>query len=147
LKKNWWDLSLNYNRILDDGRYLMPREWGRDPFYTYLPRERNEGSGDVHAIVLKGSGNFEKIHLKASLAGAYVQMPDVKNYAMNKYGVPSYAQVNADVQFNFDKFVEGLTAQILLVYKYGIGDVHNDQKYVINKVDMLNYNFVLNYCF
>ncbi|MFY8025645.1 MAG: OprD family outer membrane porin, partial [Sediminibacterium sp.] len=29
-----WDHSLNYTRITKSGRYLMPREWGRDPFYT-----------------------------------------------------------------------------------------------------------------
>ena len=29
--------------------FLMPREWGREPFYTFLPRERNEGLGGVNA--------------------------------------------------------------------------------------------------
>ena len=53
-KNNRWETSLNYNRITAHGRYLMPREWGRDPFFTFLPRERNEGLGDVHAIM----GNY-----------------------------------------------------------------------------------------
>ena len=52
-KNERWETSLNYNRITAMGRYLMPREWGRDPFYTFLPRERNEGLGDVHAVVAK----------------------------------------------------------------------------------------------
>jgi hypothetical protein len=36
-----WKTSFNYNRITATGRYLMPREWGRDPFYTFMSRERN----------------------------------------------------------------------------------------------------------
>ena len=52
-KNNRWETTLNYNRITTHGRYLMPREWGRDPFFTFFPRERNEGLGDVHAIVGK----------------------------------------------------------------------------------------------
>ena len=146
-KNKSWDVSLNYNRITAHGRYLLPREWGRDPFYTFLPRERNEGFGDVHAVVLKGSKNFEKIHLKTSLAGGYVQLPDVFNFALNKYGVPSYAQVNADIRFGFDRLLKGLDAQFLVVYKHGLGDTHGNNKYVINKVDMFLYNFVLNYHF
>lgn len=44
---------LYYNRIAGLSRFLMPREWGREPFFTFLSRERNEGMGDVHAFVLK----------------------------------------------------------------------------------------------
>lgn len=46
----------------------MPREWGREPFFTFLPRERNEGFGDVHALMGKLSYNNSKISVKTSLA-------------------------------------------------------------------------------
>jgi hypothetical protein len=39
----------------------MPREWGRDPFY-FMPRERNEGYGDVNAIMTKYNTQILKIH-------------------------------------------------------------------------------------
>ncbi|HQS06375.1 MAG TPA: hypothetical protein PLT16_12160, partial [Daejeonella sp.] len=52
-KNKEWGTSLNYNRITAQGRYLVPREWGRDPFFTFLPRERNEGFGDLDAIMAK----------------------------------------------------------------------------------------------
>ena len=42
--------SVAYNRITDNDRHLMPREWGRDPFFTFLPRERSEGFSNVHAL-------------------------------------------------------------------------------------------------
>lgn len=147
MKVRSWDFSLNYNRITSHGRYLMPREWGRDPFYTFLPRERNDGYGDVHAIVARGGRNFEKIHLKTNIAAGYIQMPDVKNFALNKYGMPSYAQINADIRYSFDKVLKGLDAQLLVVYKHGLGETYDNDRFVINKVNMVLYNLVLNYHF
>ncbi|MGB4398792.1 MAG: OprD family outer membrane porin, partial [Daejeonella sp.] len=35
-KNDQWETSINYNRITAHGRYLMPREWGRDPFFTFM---------------------------------------------------------------------------------------------------------------
>jgi hypothetical protein len=32
-----WETSINYNRITSQGRYLMPREWGREQFLTKTP--------------------------------------------------------------------------------------------------------------
>ncbi len=147
IKAKKYDVSLNYNRITGHGRYLMPREWGRDPFYTFLPRERSEGFGDVHAIVLKGMRDFPRIHLKTSLAGGLVRMPDVTDYRLNKYGVPSYAQFNLDVRYSFDNLLKGMDAQLLVVYKHGLGETYGNDRYVINKVDMFLWNFVLNYHF
>ena len=147
IKAKKYDVSLNYNRITGHGRYLMPREWGRDPFYTFLPRERSEGFGDVHAFVFKGMRDFPKIHLKTSLAGGLVRMPDVTDYRLNKYGVPSYAQFNLDVRYSFDNLLKGMDAQLLVVYKHGLGETYGNDRYVINKVDMFLWNFVLNYHF
>ena len=37
-------------------------------FFTFLPRERNEGFGDVHAIMGKVNWVVPKIGLRASIA-------------------------------------------------------------------------------
>ncbi|WP_411275526.1 OprD family outer membrane porin [Daejeonella sp.] len=141
------DASVNYNRITAHGRYLMPREWGREPFFTFLPRERNEGFGDVHAFMAKVNYNIPRSGIKTSLAGGYYQMPDVKNYKLNKYGLPSYTQVNGDVQYSFTGTFKGLEAQFLISGKVNNGETYNNTRYEINKVNMLQYNFVLNYHF
>lgn len=146
-KNKQWEASVNYNRITADGRYLMPREWGREPFFTFIPRERNEGFGDVHAIMGKVNYNIPKIRIKTSLAGGYYNLPDVKNYRLNKYGVPSYMQVNADVRYAFNNTFNGLEAQLLVVGKLKSGETYNNKRFEFNKVDMMLYNFVLNYHF
>jgi hypothetical protein len=146
-KNKQWETSLNYNRITKAGRYLMPREWGRDPFFTFLPRERNDGLGDVNAVVGKVNYNISKARLKIAMAAGYYQLPDVKNYTLNKYGLPSYTQINIDIRYTFDKVLQGLEAQFLLAEKSRNGETYNNSKFVINKVNMVQYNFVLNYHF
>jgi hypothetical protein len=143
-----WHYSINYNRITAEGRYLFPREWGRDPFYTFMPRERNEGFGDVHAVVLKVENqNTASVFKKSGFSVGYFQLPDVHDYALNKYGMPSYLQANLDVRFQLNQLMQGLEGQLLLVCKYAIGEMYNNPKYQINKVNMLLTNFVLNYHF
>ena len=146
-KNKTWETSINYNRITSHGRYLMPREWGREPFFTFLPRERNEGLGDVHAIMGKVNYYFPKARVKTSLAAGYYKLPDVKNYRLNKYGLPSYTQANADIRYSFAGILKGLEAQLLVVWKMNNGELYNNKRFEFNKVNMLQYNSVLNYHF
>ena len=146
-KNKAWETSLNYNRITQEGRYLIPREWGRDPFFTFLPRERNEGFGDLDAIMAKVNYNIPESGFKTSVAAGYYHLPDVKNYALNKYGLPSYTQINTDIRYTFAKSLKGLEAQFLLVAKLNNGETYGNSKLIINKVNMLQSNFVLNYHF
>lgn len=146
-KNDRWDFSLQYNRITAAGRYLMPREWGRDPFYTFLPRERNEGLGDVNAYVTKLGYSIPKLRLKTQLAAGYYDLPDVTNYALNKYGLPSYTQLNADLRYEFTGLLQGLGLQALYVYKGKSGNNYDNEKYVIHKVNMSLFSLIVNYQF
>jgi hypothetical protein len=143
-----WEHSLNYNRITAQGRYLVPREWGRDPFFTFMPRERNDGLGDVHAIVARTQWSPGNKPYKINLAGGYFNVPDVRNTALNKYGMPSYAQANLDLRYKFKHgLLQGLEAQALVVAKKNIGETYENPRFVFNKTDMVLYNFILNYHF
>jgi outer membrane porin, OprD family len=140
-------ILFNYTHISNEGRYLMPREWGRDPFYTFMPRERNEGYGGVHAMNATLNVDFPAQRFKTSFSSGYFKLPDSKNYFLNKYNMPSYYQINADVRYAFEGMLKGLDAQILFVAKLNAGDLHNDVKSEFNKVNMELYNLVLNYHF
>lgn len=146
-KNKRWETSLNYNRITAHGRYLMPREWGRDPFFTFLPRERNEGLGDVHAIVAKLLYKIPAARLSSAVAIGHYKLPEVGNFALNKYGLPSYNQLNIDLRYRFAGLLRGLDAQLLYVYKDKSGNAYLEDKYVIHKVNMSLWNLVLNYQF
>lgn len=142
-----WEHTLNYNRITKEGRYLMPREWGRDPFYTFIPRERNEGFSDLHAITARSTYSIPNKGWRLSLSTGYFHMPDVLNFENNKYGMPTYWHTNLDIRYSFSGFWKGLEAQLLVVNKTGMGETYDDLRFVINKVDMFLYNLVINYRF
>ncbi len=146
-KNKGLETSLNYNRITSKGRYLVPREWGRDPFFTFLPRERNEGYGDLDAVMAKVNYSFPKSGFKTSVAAGYYHLPDTKNYSLNKYGMPSYTQINTDIRYTFANTFKGLEAQLLLVAKLNNGETYGNSRQIINKVNMVQSNFVLNFHF
>ena len=146
IKNRKYSLLFNVNRVSGGGRYLMPREWGRDYFYTFMARERNEGFGDTWAWVLKSSVELTE-NTGVRLDVGYFSLPDVKNFALNKYGMPSYYQLNADVRHRFSGFFNGLEVQLLWVAKWRKGEIYEDNRYSINKVDMHLLNMVINYRF
>ena len=91
--------------------------------------------------------NIPKAGIKTSLAAGYYKLPDVKNYRLNKYGLPSYTQANADIRYSFTGILKGFEAQLLVVWKMNAGEMYNNRRFEINKVNMLQYNFVLNFHF
>lgn len=142
-----WESSINYTRITKTGRYLMPREWGREPFYTFMPRERNEGLGDVHAVVGRLQYSTSPRQWKAAVSAGYFDLPDVRDYRLNKYGMPSYYQLNTEFRYFFKGWWKGLEAQLLYVYKGNTGETYKVAKYRINKTNMSQWNLVFNYGF
>lgn len=147
VKQGGFETSFSYTRITKDGRFLMPREWGREPLFTFMPRERNEGAGGVHAFVYRISNNFERQRLKPEISAGYYQMPDVKDFRLNKYGMPSYWQLNFSMTHDFEGFIKGLDAQVILMYKGKLGETYEVPNYVFNKVNMFHTNLILNYHF
>ena len=145
LKNKRVNCNVNYTRITNQGRYLMPREWGRDPFYTFMPREKNDGFGNVHAATLKSTMLWLKGKFKTGLGYGYFLLPDVRDYKLNKYGMPSYHQCNFDAGYSFTKFLKGLELKCLVAYKLNAGETYNNLKYVYNKVNMANISFVVDF--
>lgn len=146
-KGNEW--SVNYTRITKHGRFLFPREWGTETLYTYNNRERNEGAGDVHAVMLEHIRYLGKArHLSLrTLAGLY-QMPLFDNARLNKYEMPSYYHVNIQARYKFSGFFHGLQAFVLYTYKDKLGsDIEAEPVYYHNKIDMHHLSVVMDYYF
>lgn len=137
--------QLNYTRITAHGRYLMPREWGRDPFFTFLPRERNEGAGDVHAASLNLIWKTKK-GLRIQVDGGIYRMPEITYARLNKYSMPSYSQFDVNAQYQFKGGWQGLAVQALVLAKLPLED-DLTPKQSINKVDMLHADLIINYVF
>lgn len=144
LKAKHWKVSVNFTRIFKGARFLMPKEWGIEPFFTFMPRERNEGFGDVNAFVIKTAYNIPQFYLQVWVQAGHFQLPDVKNTILNKYGMPSYNQLNAGLKY-MPAFAKGIDSQFLYVFKKNAGNIYQNPAFVFNKVNMSLYNLVLNY--
>lgn len=147
--KRGGEWSLNYTRITKHGRFLFPREWGIEPFYTFMQRERNEGAGNVHALMVQHSRVMgKKKNLSLMIATGIYSLPSVNNARLNKYAMPSYYQINARSRYTFTGFFNGLALDVLYTFKGNLVD--NLTELPINyhnKVDMHNFSIVLDYNF
>ncbi len=140
-----WSALLAYTRITSAGRFLSPREWGREPFYTFMARERMEGAGNSHAIVGRLRWQSPAKRWRTELAYGHFYLPDIKDTRLNKYAFPAFDQLNADIRYAFEGWLSGLHAQLLLVRKGRLGEIYGNPRAVINRVNMWQYNLILNY--
>jgi hypothetical protein len=141
------ELSFNYLGISNQGRFLFPREWGREAFFVSLPRERFEGMGGVQALGVLFDQTFIQDKLKVSLGASHVQTPDLNNIELNKYGLPNYYHFTGLIDYRFSGFFKGLDLQFLVAHKKEDVDKKILLEYVINRVNMTNYNLILDYRF
>jgi len=141
--------NINYTRITRHGRYLFPREWGIEPFYTFMQRERNEGAGDVHATTLQHTRYMDKgKHWEVLAAAGMYWMPAVNDARLNKYAMPSWYQFNARSRYRFQGFLRGLNLEVLYTYKGNMTKGMEVQPlYYHNKVDMHHVSVVMDYYF
>lgn len=139
-------LDFNFTSIRSSGRFLMPREWGREPFYTFMPRERNEGAGNVNAV----STNLKiAVSPQFKLLAAYGKfyLPDAANAAQNKYALPSYNQFNMMLNYTFKNNLNGLIIRGLYVRKDLMDKNIQNPKFIFNKANLSLYNLILDFTF
>jgi hypothetical protein len=141
-KMVWW---ANYTRIDGQGRFLSPREWGRDPFFTFIPRERNEGYNQVDALTTYYQRNFIKSGIQVyGFAGLHF-LPEPSRVEYNKYGFPSYAQLNIGGKYDPVDWGKGLDFHLILMSKINMLSGEMKPQWIYNKVNMVHFNFIANY--
>ena len=143
-REGFESITLNGTRITDDGRYLMPREWGRDPFFTFLPRERNEGLANVWAGSLKYA--YQRGTQEWILAAGAYRLPEWSDYTRNKYRTPSYNQLYVEWADALTGFWKGVKLRTMLAYKWST-DPNLPDFVKVNTVNMLNASFIVDYHF
>lgn len=143
-KKGAWELQLSSTQVGGKGRWLSPREWGKDAWYTFIPRERNEGFESVTAVVGYASYRFAKLPLQVyTFAGLHV-LPDPTNIAANKYNFPSYRQLNMGLKYAPVQ-LKNTELHVLLMNKEPLDTQALSPAEVYNKVGMWHLNVMLNW--
>jgi hypothetical protein len=143
-KKGPWEAQLSATQVGGNGRWLSPREWGKDAWYTFIPRERNEGFESVSAAVGYISYRFEKAGIQVYTFAGIHKLPDLQNAAANKYNFPSYWQHNLGLKYS-PKKATNLDFQLILVVKEPVSNeiLTGVQQY--NKVGLMHFNGIINW--
>ena len=149
-KKKASRISLAYERILPNGQFLSPREWGREGLFSFQKRERSEGTADNHALVFYYQRRIpikrDLLEVESIFSAGRHWRPSVLDATANKYAIPDYTHLNLDFFFHFEK-LKGLKPELLLTAKIANGDVPDNPNFFFNKVDMFHLSLVLNYNF
>lgn len=120
-KFDHFDHSLSYSRGSASGRFVFPRELGRDRLYTSIPRAWLEGKGNNNAIVwsskyVKRNRNYLKI------SNGYYFGLDKNDSYHNKYEEADCYQFNIDINYSCHGAWEGLELHVLYLYKHDLHD-------------------------
>ena len=147
LRGSHWEVTGNYLHSFSQGRFLCPRELGRERLYTSIPRSWVEGLGSTDVVTLIGRYRQDlpqQNQLSAEVRGSTVFTPAPTDYALNKYGAQPYYQVNAALNYECFGKLEGLNVQLLYIYRghYAEGDLTPQE--LFNQYDMHQLNLITN---
>ncbi|MEZ4886845.1 MAG: OprD family outer membrane porin [Chitinophagales bacterium] len=113
-----WQLSAAYFHAFDSGRFLFPRELGREDFYVSQPRSWIDGFGDTDVWMLRfKTKELMNKHLNLDVRLSRTITAGLDTFEFNKYNVPSFYQLTANTTYQFTNELKGLELQFLYIYK------------------------------
>ena len=138
-------LAFAYTHAFDSGRFLFPKELGRDRFFTSISRSRLEGMGNVDVFVFKTEYRFLRDNFNIGLEMQQVRGAKVGDFKFNKYNVDESFQVNSHLSYRARGFFEGLSFDILWVHRKNLN--HTNAESIFNRSNYNQLNFVTNFNF
>jgi hypothetical protein len=138
------DFSFSGLKLGNEGRFLFPREWGRENFYATIPRGRVEGMGDAHLYRFHLGKKF-KSGLLTGIDYTFLDGPGTNSVDLNKYRIPNYNQVNIDLGYEFHGWMKGTSLHVLYVYKEATEEVDPEVEYY--QANFNHFNLVMNVLF
>lgn len=143
------EVSANYLEVFEGGRFLFPRELGRENFYVSTPRNWVDGFGDVqiYDVSARYYNKKGKYWDRIDLRFQYVDAPNITDYKNNKYKNPSVYQTTLDVRLKFENWWDGSDLRVLVVWKHSPDTFGYTLSQSFYKTDLLHYKFIFNYNF
>lgn len=141
------EMTANYLHALATGRFVFPRELGRERLYTSLPRGWFEGLGDANVLTFifkfkPKEGVLNKFSSDIRLMNVYTA--GINNFEFNKYNIQSYTQLNAILEYKLDGFMKGMDFQLLYIVKKNHKNTDTNPQLIFNKTNYTQINFITN---
>ncbi|MBK6263550.1 OprD family outer membrane porin [Marivirga sp. S37H4] len=139
-----WQISYNITQGLSDTPFIFSKEWGNDPFYTYISRHRIEGLNGVNShsikLNLQPFNNWKDFNLGVyGIRTAYEEVDVLLNNSTDSY----LNQLSLDMQAHFSKHWENLSFRFLNTILIAKGKVINPflKEEIFHSQLIVNYNF------
>lgn len=100
-----------------NGTYLFPREWGRERFFTSVPRARVEGLGRFQEYAVQFDA-CPTARVKTFLTMAYVNVDDAEHPLHNKYQLIDHYLINGEVRVQGSKILENCDFRFIAAAHY-----------------------------
>lgn len=149
-KRGKHTLQLNFSRIGDSGRLLLPREWGKEPFYTFQRRTRVEGLSDVTSLMAKWQMDWagENRDMRMFVTLGSNSTSAVNDFARNKYLVPSAVHLASNFKYTWNtNTFKGMSLEMLFAYRFLNEEINGVENYRINRADFFHTDLILSYTF
>lgn len=140
-------LRTAFLKAFDTGRFLFPRELGREDFYASQPRSWIDGWGDTEVYMVKMKYETRvmktgKFSLEADLSRTVA--PDLERTEFNKYGLTSFYQTNIYPKFHFRGTLEGLDVGLLYIAKYTEDEIDLSPQQTFYRTNLHHFNLIAN---
>lgn len=113
------DISGAYLHGFSTGRFLFPRELGREDFYVSQPRAFIDGLGDVDVYMLRFKYSPRAVKdLKIDLRISRTITQGSGEVEFNKYGQAPFDQITGLVDYNFHGKMDGTSLRIWYISRF-----------------------------
>lgn len=142
-----WSFTLNNTYIAATGRFIFPRELGREQFYSTLSRGRMEGLGNSNTTTTMLHFEPRQVpHFDMFIGYSRMYTPDPSNYELNKYESISTDHFTFDLRYRFAKILKGLDLRLLYVHKRALNRnlLQTQPELIFNGSDYHHFNLITN---
>ena len=85
--------------------------------------------------------------METFLGLGYARNADPEIAKLNKYGMPAWYQLVGRLDYHLERMFKGLSLSSVMLYKGPLSKEHIPDELAINRVDMWQFNFIVDYKF
>jgi len=142
---NWSDKfssSVSATYITSEGKFLFPRELGREKVYTSMTRSWLEGFGNAKLMTLRLKYKTADKRFNQFIGLGMVDAPEVDDYEMNKYGVRDHVHLNIQTRFKPLQSLDQFEVEMLYVFRHNINGEEASEREIFNKTNYHQVNLI-----
>lgn len=138
-------LATSFTSMFGTGRFLFPKELGRESFYTSITRSRVEGLGKSKIANVSAKYKPKKRkELEFDMIFSYLDAAKETDYVNNKYGIRDCFHTVFEIDYNFEGKLKGLELDLLYIYRQDIDKQELTAAKAFNKTNFHQINLIMN---